>query len=138
MLESLKKTLIIWLGGLPDIDSAIERIKNTADADHKARILADAVKKLYNAVGADDILRQEKDGSWIFQGKPLTGIEVSQLREEAAFMLSMRLWRVIKWDIRYQLGKKMFEEARVKEDIVWGQLLTYLDDIIRTRLQKMK
>ena len=32
----------------------------------------------------------------------------------------------------------MFEEALVKEDIVWVQLLTFLDDIIRTRLKRMK
>ena len=120
------------------IRQAIKWLKEIDDQDLKREILTLAVKKLYNAISADDILRQQPDGTWLFQGKPLTGVEVAQLKEEANYLLGMRLWRVIKWDIRWQLAKKMFEEAKVKDDLIWGQLLIYLDDIIRTRLQKMK
>src|SRR3990167_5053548 len=77
----------------------------------------------------------EKDG-WLFQGKPLTSVEVQQLREEANYISGMKLWRAIKLDIRWQLSKKMFEDARVQDDLVWGQLLMFLDDIIRQRIKK--
>ena len=120
------------------IRQAIKWLKEIDDSDLKREILTLAVKKLYNAISADDILRQQLDGTWLFQGKPLMGVEVAQLKEEANYLLGMRLWRVIKLDIRYQLGKKMWEEANCLDDILWGKLLTYLDDIIRTRLQKMK
>ena len=119
------------------IRQAIKWLKEINDVDKKREILTLSVKHLYNAISADDILRQQPDGSWLFQGKPLMGVEVAQLKEEAQFIRGMKLWRAIKLDIKYQLGKKMFEDARVKEDLIWGQLLIYLDDIIRTRIQKM-
>ena len=115
----------------------IKWLKDLNDEDLKREILTESVKKLYNAISADDILRQQQDGTWLFQGKPLTGVEVAQLREEATMLRGMKFWYVIKQDIRYQLGKKMFEAARVKEDLVWGQLLLFLDDIIRNRIKKM-
>ena len=118
------------------IKLAIRWLREIDDADLKRQILTEAVKKLYNTIGPDDILRQTQDG-WIFQGRPMTSSEVTQLKEEAAHLRGMKIWRVLKLDIRYQLGRKMFEEARVKDDIVWGQLVTWLDDVIRNRLQKM-
>src|SRR3990167_1790242 len=118
------------------IRQAIKWLKEINDVDKKREILTLSVKHLYNAISADDILRQQPDGSWLFQGKPLMGVEVAQLKEEAQFIRGMKLWRAIKLDIKYQLGKKMFEDARLKEDLIWGQLLIYLDDIIRTRIQK--
>lgn len=133
----MRKKIIELLGGFPDLESAIEHIKKIDDREKKAQILSEAVKKLYTTIGSKDILRVE-NGTWFFQDRPLTGAEVAQLKEEAVFILGMKLWRIIKMDIRYQLGKKMFEEARVPDDILWGQLLTYLDDIIRARLQQMK
>lgn len=138
MLESLRKALIIWLGGLPDVDSAIERIKGMQDEKGKQRILSEAVKRLYNSIGAEDILHQEPDGVWMFRGRPLTSTEMSELKQEAVLLSKMHIWNVIRMDIRYQLGKKMFEEAMVKDDVVWGQLLTFLNDVIQTRLKRMK
>ena len=133
----MKRYIIQLLGGFPDIDSAINHIKEINDLDKKREILTEAVKKLYNAINVDDILQQQKDG-WLFQGKPLTSVEVQQLREEANYISGMKLWRAIKLDIRWQLSKKMFEDARVQDDLVWGQLLKFLDDIIRQRIKKMK
>lgn len=120
------------------IRMAIGWLKEINDPDLKRAVLTEAVKHLYNAVGPDDILKQNSDGSWTFEGRPLLSTEVAKLMEEARQLRGMKLWRAIKLDVRYQLGKKMFEEAKVKDDILWGQLLTYLDDIIRTRIGKMK
>lgn len=133
----LKKRIIELLGGYPDFDSAIRALRAVDDVDAKRAILTEAIKHLYIAISPDDILKQNVDGTWMFQGRPLTHAEVTQLKEEAAMLRGMRLWRVLKWDIRYQLGKRMFEEARLKDDLVWGQLLTFLDDVIRTRIAKM-
>ena len=133
----LKEFIIKKLGGFPTLDDAINHIKNINDENRKRAILSEAVKKLYNAICAEDILKQMPDGKWLFQGKPLTDGEIVSLKEQATELRGMRLWQVIKMDIRYQLGKKMFEEAKVQDDILWGQLILYLDDIIRTRLNRM-
>lgn len=128
----MKNKITIWI-----IRRAINWLKTIDDSKLKRELLVEAIKHLYNTVNADDILRQLPDGTWIFKGKPMTMAEVSNLREEAGYLRKMKLWTMIKYDIRYQLGKKMFEEARVQEDLVWGQLLTWLDDCIRNRISKM-
>ncbi len=132
----MKKWIIKKLNGFTDIDDAINHIRNIQDADKKAEILSEAVKKLYSCIGPDDILRQD-GGQWIFKGRPLQNIEVAQLREEAQALRTMKLWSVIRLDIKYQLGKKMFEEARCKDDLVWGQLTTFLNDIIQSRIKSL-
>ncbi len=119
------------------IRKAIDWLREIDDVDLKRAILTESIKKLYNAIGPEDILKQNTDGSFMFKGRPLTQIESAQLREEAALLKRMKIWLVIRTDIKYQLGKKMFEEAKVKDDIVWGQLLTYLNDVINTRIEKL-
>lgn len=63
--------------------------------------------------------------------------EYANLRNEAIMFKQQKLWKVLRMDIKYNLGKKMFEEARCNEDILWGQLLTFLDDIIQTRIKQL-
>ena len=133
----MRKWLIKKLNGFCNIDDAIKHIKEIDDRERKKEILSEAVKHLYNAISADDILHQNPDGTWMFLGKPLTGVEVSNLKEEAAMIRGMKLWFAIKQDIRFQIGKKIWEEAKVMDDILWGQLLVFLDDIIRNRINKM-
>ncbi len=119
------------------IKLVIRWIRNLDDKEAKREILTEAVKHLFLAISSDDILKQNADGTWMFQGRPMLSSEVARLKEEAAFIRGMKLWLVIKKDIRWQLSKKMFEEANVELDLVWGKLLLYLDDCIRTRISKM-
>lgn len=130
----MKNWLIKKLGGYTSVKDAIESVK---DEESKHQILTEAVVHLFKAIGPDDILRVEGK-QWFFEGKPLMESDVAALKQEAHQLLGMKIWRVIKLDIRYQLSKKMFEEANVELDLVWGKLIMFLDDIIRTRLQKMK
>lgn len=116
---------------------SLRRIKARDDDAAKKAILAAAVAHLYNTITADDILRQLPNGQWMFRGRVLQTEEMAQLRDDAAILQRMKLWQVLRYDVRYQLSRKMFEEAKVPLDVVWGQLLTYLDDIMRTRLKKI-
>lgn len=133
----MKKWLIEWLGGYPDFMSAIKALKKSDDVPAKNALLTEAVKHLFNAIDANDILHKEK-GQHVFMGRVLTESEYTSLCSEAQNLVGMRIWRVLKMDIRYQLNKKMFEESNITVDVMWGKLVLYLDDIIRTRLQKMK
>ena len=134
----MRNWIIRKLRGFPDIDSAISYLREIDDQDKKREILTEAVKKLYTTIGEDDILTKKEDGSWTFLGRPLLSSEVAQLQQEAQLMAKTKLWYVIKTDIRYNLGRRMFEEARVKDDLIWGQAIVFLDEIIRRRIQKMK
>lgn len=129
--------LIEKLGGFATLDDAIAHIKTTNDETRKHEILTLAVSRLFNTIGADDILRMNEAGQWMFKNRPLTADEVQAFKEEAVFFKQSRLWRVLSLDVKYQLNKKMYEEANLTVDVMWGKLLLYYHDIIRTRLDRM-
>ncbi len=134
----MRQWLIRILGGYTDAGAELLKIvRTTADKETKYAILTEAVKHLYTTIGPDDILHKEGD-TYFFEGKPMLPTDYEELREEARTLLGMKLWRVIKADLRFSLSRKMFEEANVELDLVWGKLLIYLDDIIRKRLQTLK
>lgn len=132
------KWVIEKLGGFPDIDSAINHIKAIEDEEIKEQLLTESVKKLYNAVGQDEILKVLPDGSWQFQGRPLLSSEVAQIQAEAQLLLGMKIWRVLKLDIQYELNKKMFLYSSTQNDLIAGKLAYFLDDVVRKRLQSIK
>ena len=119
-----------------DTKQLLEALKGQTDEQSKRQILAEAVKHLWHSVTAEDILRNDGKG-WMFEGLPVTETEFASIREEALRFTSMRLWKVLKKDIRYQIGKKMFEQAAHPDDVVWGRLLVFLNDCVSTRLQSL-
>lgn len=137
-MSPIRKFIIKSLGGYSDFEEALAHLKKSNDVAQKNALLTEAVKKLFNTIGPDDILRMNERGEWSFMGKPMTPADVQGLKEEAAILRGMRLWRVLKIDIRYHLNKKMYEESRITEDLLWGKLITWYDDVIRTRLQQLK
>lgn len=118
-------------------DWALGRIKRSDDEARKRALLQAAVAHLFNTITADDILRQRADGQWMLRGRPLTLEEMNQLRMEAVDLQKMKIWQVLRLDAKYQIGKRVFEEAKVPLDVVWGQLLTFYDDILVTRLKRI-
>lgn len=133
----MKKYLIELLGGFPDLDSAIQFIKKTNNETAKNAILTEVVKNLFNTISSEDILRYE-DGEYIFQGRPLLPDELQQLKAEAEFFRKSKLWKVIDKDVKFQLNRKLYNEANITTDILWGKLILYYHDIINTRLSKFK
>lgn len=133
-----RKWLIEKLGGYPDIASAIEAIKEK-DYKERYKILTLAVQKLFNTIGADDILQvQEGTGQWIFKGKALTDGEKSLLIAEANQFLGSKLWNILKADIEYQANKKMFRESESTEHLTAGKFWLFTLDAFKTRLKSMQ
>ena len=133
----MKNWLIKKLGGYADLDSAIDAIKSSNDLGRKNKLLTEAVKRLFNTIDADDVLKITADG-WMFQDRKLSELETSELKQQAIQLTGMKLWRVLRMDIKYQLNKKMFEESNITTDLLWGKLMLFYDDIIRTRLRKIR
>lgn len=109
-----------------------------ADKQTKNLILTEAIKHLFNTVSADDILKENLDGTIKFEDKILPSSYSQDLREQAKLLPNLLLWKVLQADIKYQLNKKMFEESLITEDVMWGKLLIYLNDIIKTRIEKLQ
>lgn len=119
MLGNARKKLIKLLGGWNEDD-----------------VLREAFKEIWLPISPEDIL-QAKGDRWLFMGKPLRPDQIERIKLEAKQLGEMKLWGIIKLDIRYHLSRKMFEECRVKEDLVWGQLATFLWDIVKTRVEQL-
>ncbi len=102
----------------------------------KDDVLREAFKEIYLPLNPEDVLHV-KEGDWLFMGKPLRLEQVEQIKLEAKQLNEMKLWGIIKLDVRYHLQRKMFEEVRIKEDLVWGQLASFLWDIVKTRVNQL-
>ena len=109
-----------------------------ADDKTKNMILTEAVKHLFNTISADDILKENPDGTINFKGRMLTPNYRKDLREQAKLLPDLMLWKVLQADIKYQLNKKMFDEPLITQDVMWGKLLLYYNDVIKTRIDKLK
>ncbi len=136
MFRSLREYIIRKLGGFPDIDSTIEAIKEK-NLDDKYRILTLAVKKHFNTIGADDILRVTETGQWMFEGKPLSEGVRKLIVEETKILLGMTLWKVLQNDIKYQANRKMFILSTTTDDLTAGKLWIYTLDALNTRLKRI-
>ena len=137
----LREWIIVLLGGqikgFKDVDEAIEHIRNTDDVTRKYQILTLATKKLFNTISSEDILKQNEDGSWMLEGKPLTQLEVKSLKSEAQAIQNTRLWKVLDKDVKYHCNQKMRAATTILE-LESAKVIEYTWDILKTRLKKMQ
>lgn len=133
-MSSLKEKVIRWLGGYATLEEAIDSV----EGKDRIIILTRAVKRLFNTIGADDILRIHESGHWMFEGRPLSAGEKDMLIAEATQLLESKLWKVLEKDVTYQANRKMFLESKDELDLVAGKLWVYTFDVMRTRLNSMK
>lgn len=132
----MREWAIRLLGGFPNLGEAIDYIKEK-EPDEKHRILTLAVKKLFNTISADDILRRNADGSWQLQGKPITPQEVDAMRSEADAIINTRMWKILQLDLKYHANKAMFVESSNNADLTAGKVLLLLTHHVRTRLTEI-
>ena len=129
----MRAWLIRRLGGFVDVKDVLAGI---VDEGEKHRILTQAVAKLYNTVGADDIL-QIRDGKWYYKGRVLSEGEIQLFVAEANQILGMKTWEILSGDAEYQANKKMYLLSENILHVVSGKLMTYLLDVFRTRLKSL-
>jgi len=130
----MKNWLIKKLGGYPDIDSAL-RVVN--EHDDRNKILTEAVKRLFNIIGIEDILQEKPDG-WYLADKKMDKAQVGLLFAEGTHFKRSKLWKALQIDIKYQANKMMFLNAETKEQIAGGKLCQFILDTISTRLGQME
>lgn len=131
----MRQWLIEKLGGYPDVDSALGSI---TDAGEKNKVLTLAVKKLFNTIGSNDILKLNKANNWTFLGKELSKGRRDLLIAEAKMLLGTDLWKVLQTDISYQANRKMFISSKSESDIIFGKMWLYTLDAFATRLASLE
>lgn len=132
-----KAKIIEKLGGYPTIDSAIEAIQQK-DVQERNTILTLAVRRLFNTIGPEDILRQDTSGAWMFQGKEMSEASRKLVQAEAAVFEESTLWKVLQADIRYQANRRMYLLGKTEADMTAGKLWSYTLEAFRTRIVSMR
>ncbi len=136
MLKYLKTRLIELLGGFPSIDSAIDAIQEK-NLEERKKILTLSVRRLYNTIGPDDILKETPEGQWVLEGKVMSEGSKKLIIAEAHQLQAMTLWKVLQKDIQYQSNRRMFIIGKSEMDIVVGKIWLYSFDTINTRLKSL-
>lgn len=139
-MQWLREKLIVKLGGYvakgyPDAESAIAAI---TDTKAKRKILTLAVKRLFNTIGPEDILKDLGGGQWSVAGRPISAGERDRLIAEATNFNESTLWKVLKLDLRHQANRRMFLEAKSDDDLTAGKLWAFTVDAINTRLKSLE
>lgn len=123
-------------GGYTSIEHAVAAIREKNIKERNV-ILTMAVKRLFNTVGSDDILKPANGGQWMCEGKPLNKGQVELLMHEAAQIEQMLLWKVLKLDVLYQVNKKMYLLAENDIQVVTAKFWLYTFDVMKTRLKSI-
>ncbi len=114
----------------------IKKLLNCLTKEQKQEILTMAVRKFFNTISADDILK-EKDGQWFYEGRAMNEASKKLLISQAEVLKEWQLWKILQDDIRYQANKRMFLDSKTENDLIAGKITLWTLDVISTRLKKM-
>jgi len=128
----MRKYLIKLLGGYTDIDS----LCTTIPEEEKGKILSGAVKKVFNTISEDDILKITPNG-WEHRGKPLTPEAVELLKGQARELSTSFLWNILKSELKWVAIKSLMEDGKDGNDIRAAQLLGYLTRVVDDKIKKI-
>lgn len=130
----LKHKIIEFLGGYVSAEDAINAIEKY---EERRLVLTYAVKRLFNTIGPDDILKENEYGQWSVGGKVISDDRKKQLIKEANDLQQTYLWDIIQLDLQWQPNRKMYILATSDLEITAGKLWQYTVDCINTRLKSM-
>ena len=131
-----RERIIKKFGGYVSIDDVLARLQDK-DFVERNKILTQAVKRSFNTICDEDILKQRKDGAWMYEGKVLPDGVQKQLIAEASHFVNTKLWKVLQADVKYQANRKMFLQATDVMQIAAGKLWLYTLDCLHTRLESL-
>jgi len=114
----------------------VKKLLNYLSKEEKHEILTMSVRRFFNAITAEDILK-EKDGQWFYEGKAMNEATKKLLISQAEVLKEWQLWKILQDDIRYQANKRMFLDSKNEYDLIAGKIWLTTIDAINTRLKKM-
>lgn len=126
--------LIEFLGGYVDAESAINATENY---EERRKMLTYAVKRHFNTIGPEDILRENDLKQWLWAGKQLNEAQKKMIVAEMTAFMQSTSWEIIQSDLKYQANRKMYLLAENEAQITFGKMWQYVVDCINTRLKRI-
>jgi len=115
----------------------LQKLILSLGSKEKHEVLTFAVKRLYNTIGAEDILREDVSGQWLLEGKVMSEATKKLLVSETIQFEQSALWKILQKDVRYQANRKMFLLGRSEIDLISGKLWLYNLDAMKTRIESI-
>ena len=100
-------------------------------------VLTEAVKKLFNTIQEEDILRLNERGKHTYMGRELMEEELTALKNEAEALKNSQLFKILDKEVRYQANYKMFADSQSTEDVISAKLIMWTWDVIKSKLNKL-
>lgn len=99
-------------------------------------ILTELVKKHFNTIGKDDILKIEKD-KWMFEGEILSDDEIRLIVAESKQILKMNTWEILRKEILWRANHEMFIKSTDTLSLTMGKSWQYVLDVMQSVLIKI-
>lgn len=131
----MRNYLIKLLGGFSGTDDFINRVESLP-LKEKHRLLTLAVKKSFNTITKEDILKIE-NGEWTLEGKSLLQAQLVSIQQSASSFKAGIFWRVIQKELRYRANRAMFIKSDTAIDMLGGKTLLFYIDIINSKVEEI-
>lgn len=128
-----RQWLITRLGGIVNKETFIDSLTKK----DREVILTEAVTKLFNTIGPEDIFKNLPDGTATFQGRQLSLEQRTSLKEEAKHFLDSFLFRIVDAELKYRGNLSTFFNAATTEDVIHGKLIAWVWDAVKDRLKNI-
>lgn len=93
-------------------------------------------KHLFNTISLEDILHV-KQGVYHYRGRPIDQERLERIRQSADVFADSVLWEILSNEVRFQLNKRMYQEAG-DDNLLIGKSGLHVLDIIEKTLQRLK
>jgi hypothetical protein len=100
------------------------------------------LKRLFCAVVPEDIITSEVKGDHITQvyirGEKITPQQLKNLSAEVAFLQESEIWKIMTDTVTSQSNERMFKNAKVIDDMMFGKASLYTIDLQKNILETIK
>lgn len=93
------------------------------------------MKHKFDGIDITQVLQVSKDHMLCIDGKPLTELEVSKLKEEARVLESFRIWLIMQETVKQKAVEKGFLESKDWEETLAGKMMLHNLGLLKSILE---
>lgn len=112
------------------------KITKENKADLQVEFINYLVKDLFHAVTTEDVIRVKGPNVFI-DGVALTNGDKMELINGAKALRELMVWNVLMREMRAVAGRRILEDSKTIEDIVFGKAMLYALDVLEKKVEHL-
>ena len=89
---------------------------------------------VFNTISEDDLLNINKS-VWMHNNRTLDITEIKNLIQEAQLMEKLKLWRIIKDELKHQAQQRIILKSQTEGDLIAGKMMLYIIELLENRVK---